>query len=83
MDLLRRLWQRSSSISKMWEDSEYIQRVIQSCETYEQIMTVEEWLYRVYGQLPMSIQMAIRWQETKIGTTNDNTTTDIGTKRIH
>lgn len=83
MDLLRRLWQRSSSISKMWEDSEYIQRVIQSCETYEQIMTVEEWLYRVYGQLPMNIQMAIRWQETKIGTTNDNTTTDIGTKRIH
>lgn len=83
MDLLKKLWLRSSSISKMWEDSEYIQRVIQSCKTYEQIMTVEEWLYRVYGQLPMNIQMAIRWQETNIGTTNDNTTTDIGTKRIH
>jgi len=83
MDLLKKLWLRSSSISKMWEDSEYIQRVIQSCKTYEQIMTVEEWLYRVYGQLPMNIQMAIRWQETNIGTANDNTTTDIGTKRIH
>ena len=83
MDLLRKLWQRSSSTSRTLDDSSYIQRVIQSCDTYEQIMTVEEWLYRVYGQLPVSIQMAIRWQETRIGTTNDNTTTDIGTKRIH
>lgn len=67
----------------MWVDSKYIQRVIQSCETYEQLITTEQWLYKLFDNVPIDLQMAIRWQERKIGTTNNNTTTDIGTKRIH